>query len=120
MRKFIPIKEKVSLYSNQITFNYNQKCHPLHPRDTWYKQFPQKKKKKKRREKERKEVEKRRRRKGMERVCAEGKGKGRMRGGKKEERKEKENKGEKEREQKIERTAQGVRCPLRTHSLARS
>ena len=45
MRKFIAIKEKVSLYSNQITFNYNQKCHPLHLRDTWYKQFPQKKKK---------------------------------------------------------------------------
>ena len=119
MIKFIAIKEKVSLYSNQITFNYNQKCHPLHPRDTWYKQFPEKKKK--RREKDRKEVEKRRRRKGMERVCAEGKGKGRMRGGKKEERKEKEKKGEKEREeQKMERTAQGVRCPLRTHSLARS
>ena len=53
---------------------------------------PSKKKKKKRREKERKEVEKRRRRKGMERVCAEGKGKRRMRGGKKEERKEKEKK----------------------------
>ena len=96
MRKFIAIKEKVSLYSNQITFNYSQKCHPLHPRDTWYKEFPQKKKKQ--REKERKEVEKRRIRKGMERVCAEGKGKGRMRGGKKEERKEKEKKGEKERE----------------------
>ena len=45
MRKFIAIKEKVSLYSNHITFNYNQKCHPLHLRDTWYKQFPQKKKK---------------------------------------------------------------------------
>ena len=39
-----------------------------------------------------KEVEKRRRRKGMERVCAEGKGKGRMRCGRKEERKEKEKK----------------------------
>ena len=88
MRKFIAIKEKVSLYSNQITFNYNQKCHPLYPRDTWCKQFP----KKKRREKDRKEVEKRRKRKGMERVCAEEKGKGRMRGGKKEERKEKEKK----------------------------
>ena len=101
MRKFIAIKEKVSLYSNQITFNYNQKCHPLHPRDTWYKQFPpkKKKKKKKRREKERKVVEKRRRRKGMERVCAEGKGKGRMRGGKKEERKKKERKEEKKREE---------------------
>ena len=49
------------------------------------------------------------------------KGKGRMRGGKKEERKEKEKKGEKEREeQKMERTSQGVRCPLRMHSLARS
>ena len=46
MRKFIAIKEKVSFYSNYITFNYNQKCHPLHLRDTWYKQFPQKKKKK--------------------------------------------------------------------------
>ena len=66
-------------------------------------------------------MEKRRRRKGMEGVCAEGKGKGRMRGGKKEKRKEKEKKGEKEREeQKMERTAQGVRCPLRMHSLARS
>ena len=68
-----------------------------------------------------KEVEKRRRRKGMEAVCAEGKGKGRMRGGKKEERKEKENKGEKKgEEQKMERTTQGVRCHLWTHSLARS
>ena len=57
-------------------------------------------------------MEKRRRRKGMERVCAEGKGKGRMRGGKKEERKEKEKKGEKEREeQKMERTAQGGALP---------
>ena len=44
MRKFIAIKEKVSLYSNQSTFNYNQKCHPLHLRDTWYKKFPQNKK----------------------------------------------------------------------------
>ena len=66
-------------------------------------------------------MEKRRRRKGMEGVCAKGKGKGRMRGGKKEERKEKEKKGEKEREeQKMERTTQGVRCPLRMHSLVRS
>ena len=56
MRKFIAIKEKVSLYSNQITFNYNQKCHPLHLRDTWYKQFPQKKNfKKKKKEGEGKE-----------------------------------------------------------------
>ena len=62
-----------------------------------------------------------RRRKGMEGVCGEGKEKGRMRGGKKEEKKEKEKKGEKEREKKkMERTAQGVHCPLRMHSLARS
>ena len=47
MRKFIAIKEKVSLHSNQITFNYNQKCHPLHLRDTWYQQFPKKKASKK-------------------------------------------------------------------------
>ena len=55
MRKFIAIKDKVSLYSNQITFNYNQKCHPLHLRDTWYKQFPQKKTSKKKKEGEGKE-----------------------------------------------------------------
>ena len=30
MRKLIAIKEKVSLYSNQITFSYNQWCHRLH------------------------------------------------------------------------------------------
>ena len=121
-RKIISIKEKVSLYFNQITFSYNQW---LHLGSTQYKQFPQKKKKdgrslcgrkgkrenemwKKRRkeerenekkEKERKEVEKRRRRKGMERVCAEGKGKGRMRCGRKEEKKEKEKKGEEEKEE---------------------
>ena len=57
MRKFIAIKEKVFLYSNQITFNYNQKCHPLHLRDTWYKQFPQKKKKTSGRKKEGKRKE---------------------------------------------------------------
>ena len=41
-RKLIAIKEKVSLYSNQITFSYNQW---LHLRSTQYKQLPQKKKK---------------------------------------------------------------------------
>ena len=40
-RKLIAIKEKVSLYSNQITFSYNQS---LHLGSTQYKQFPQKKK----------------------------------------------------------------------------
>ena len=86
-RKLIAIKEKVSLYSNQITFSYNQW---LHLGSTYYKQFPKKKKRmegvcaeekekgenetwKKRRkeerenerkEKERKEVEKRRKKKG--------------------------------------------------------
>ena len=64
MRKFIDIKGKVSLYSNRITFSYNQWCHQLHLESTQYKQFPlTKKKKKERKEKERKEVEKRRRRK---------------------------------------------------------
>ena len=41
-RKLIAIKEKVSLYSNQITFSYNQW---LHLGSSQYKQFPQKKKK---------------------------------------------------------------------------
>ena len=40
-RKLIAIK-KVSLYSNQITFSYNQR---LHLESSQYKQFPQKKKK---------------------------------------------------------------------------
>ena len=71
--------------------------------------------------KKKKKKENRRRRKGVEGVCAEGKGRGRMRGGRKEKRKEREKKGEKEREKKkMERTTQGVRCPLRIHSLARS
>ena len=44
-----------------------------------------------------------------------------MRGGRKEEKNEKEKKGEKDREKnKMERTTQGVRCPLQMHSLARS
>ena len=106
MRKFIAIKEKVSLYSNQITFNYNQKCHPLYPRDTWCKQFP----KKKRREKDRKEVEKRRRRKGMERVCAEEKGKGRMRWQKRG--KEGEGEERRERERGTENGENGARGAL--------
>ena len=64
-------------------------------------------------------MEKRRRRKGMEGVCAEEMEK--RRSGEKEEKKEKEKKGEKEREKKkMERTAQGVRCPLPMHSLAQS
>ena len=64
MKKFIVIKEKVSLYSNQVTFNYNQWCHRLHLGSTQYKQFPRTKKKnfRKKRGKEN-EVEKRRRRK---------------------------------------------------------
>ena len=97
-RKLIAIKEKVSLYSNQITFSYNQW---LHLGSTQYKQFPQKKKdgrslcgrkrkrenetwkkrrkeerENERKEKERKEVEKRRIRKGMERVCGKEREKG--------------------------------------------
>ena len=65
-------KGKVSFYSNQITFNYNQRCHPLHLGSTQYKQFPQKKKKPQERkrkgkrdenkEKKNREVEKKRRR----------------------------------------------------------
>ena len=39
-------KGKLSFYSNQITFNYNQLCHPVHFGITQYKQFPKKKKKK--------------------------------------------------------------------------
>ena len=70
-RKLIAIKEKVSLYSNQITYSYNQW---LHLGSSQYKQFPQKKK-------------------GMEGVCAEEKEKGRMRRGRKEERKKERMKG---------------------------
>ena len=71
MRKFIVIKEKVSLYSNQVTFNYNQWCHRLHLGSTQYKQFP--KKKKKLREENRKGKQggkEEKKKKGMERVCA--------------------------------------------------
>ena len=72
MKKFIVIKEKVSLYSNQVTFNYNQWCHRLHLGSTQYKQFPRKKKKKLQEEKRKgkrggKEEKKK---KGMEGVCA--------------------------------------------------
>ena len=83
MRKFIAIKEKVSLYSNQITFNYNQKCHPLHLRDTWYKQITSGRKKENEMEINRKEEKKKKegegkersgkmekKKKRMERVCA--------------------------------------------------
>ena len=99
MRKFIDVKGKVILYSNRITFSYNQWCHRLHLGSTQYKQFPQKKKKKRNFKKKKgkgdgnrykKEVKGKERggkeekkKKGMERVCAEGKGKGRMRCGKK-------------------------------------
>ena len=70
-RKLIAIKEKVSLYSNQITFSYNQW---LHLGSSQYKQFPQKKRKKR-----------------TEGVCAEEKEKGRMIRGRKEERKKRDN-----------------------------
>ena len=112
IRKLIAIKEKVSLYSNKITFSYNQW---LHLGSSQYKQFPQKKRMegvcpeekeegrmrrgKEERENERKEVKKRRRRKWMERVYVEGMGKGRMICGRKEERKEKDKKGEEEKEE---------------------
>ena len=69
-RKLIAIKEKVSLYSNKITFSYNQW---LHLGSSQYKQSPQKKKKKKKR---------------IEGVCAEEKEEGRMRRGKEEKEKE--------------------------------
>ena len=72
MKKFIVMKEKVSLYSTQVTFNYNQWCHRLHLGSTQYKQFPQTKNKKLQEEKRKgkrggKEEKKK---KGMERVCA--------------------------------------------------
>ena len=63
MRKFIVIKEKVSHYSNQVTFNYNQWYHRLHLGSTQYKQFPQKKKNFGKKRGKENEVEKRRRRK---------------------------------------------------------
>ena len=69
-RKLIAIKEKVSLYSNKITFSYNQW---LHLGSSQYKQFPKKNKKK---------------RKKMEGVYAEEKEEGRMRHGKEENEKE--------------------------------
>ena len=64
----------------------------------------------------------------MERVCAKGKEKWRMRCGRKEERKEermkekeKEKKGEEEKEEyKIKKAAQEMYRPLWMHSLARS
>ena len=72
MRKFIDIKRKVSLYSNQITISdvidYILKAYST--------SRSLKKKKKKGKERGGKEEKKK---KEMERVCAEGKGKGRMR-----------------------------------------
>ena len=92
------------------------------PRKYIVQEVPSKKKKPARGGKEEKK------KKGMERVCAKGKEKERMRCGRKEERKEermkekeKEKKGEEEKEEeRIEKAAQEMHCPLRTHSLARS
>ena len=134
MRKFIAIKEKVYLYFNQITFNYNQKGRPLHLQDTRYKQLPQKKnvrkkknegKGKKRAEEGDKKGRKRkgksrgRRQRGMRRKekSIRRKGDGKSLCGRKGKRK-KELK--KKKEQKMKRTAQGMHRSLRTHSLARS
>ena len=65
-------KEKIFLYSNKGTIDYNQQCHSLHLGNKQYKQFPQKKWKRKReceqeererkREREEEIVRKRRRR----------------------------------------------------------
>ena len=132
-------KGKVSLYSSQ---NYIQLQSVVSSITSWkytVQAVPSKKKKNLKREGgkenkmdegERKERggKEEKKKKGMERVCAEGKGKGRMRCGRKEERKEKrmkekekEKKGEEEKEeQKIERATQEMHRPLRTHSLARS
>ena len=127
MRKLIDIKGKVPLYSNQITFSYNQWCHRLHLRSTRYKQFPQKKKKTSGRKKEKKMGEgqkggkEEKKKKGMQGVCAEETKKGRMRCGKKYEKEgEGEGKKEEKKEQKMEKATQEIRCPLHTHSLARS
>ena len=87
-------KNKIFLYSNEGTIDYNQQCHPLHLINKQYKQFPQKKKKKKRM-----------RKRGRE-------------SGKK---KEKEKKEEKEKEEeKMEKAVLKVHHSLQTHSLARS
>ena len=121
MKKLIDIKGKVSLYSNQITFSYNQWCHRLHLRSTQYKQFPQKKKKKKKMGEGQKCGKEEKKKKGMEGVCAEETKKGRMRCGKKDEKEgEGEGKNEEKKEQKIEKATQEIRRPLQTHSLARS
>ena len=123
-RKLIAIKEKVSLYSSR---NYIQLQSVVSTITSWkhtVQAVPLKKKKKKnsgRKKENEMEINKKKRRrrkgkrwkrreeeKGMERVCAEEKGKGRMRYGRKEERKEKEKKGVEEKEgHKMERTARG-------------
>ena len=101
----IDMKEKVSLYYNQITVrlqsDHNQLQSVTSSFTSWkhpVQAVPQKKKKKKRRRNKAKEKERMKRRrkkgtrwkrgeeeKGMERVCSEGKRKGKMRGGRKDE-----------------------------------
>ena len=128
MRELITIKEKVPLYSNQITFSYNQWCHRLHLGSIQYEQFPQKKKnfrKKRGKENEmkingQKGGKNEKKKKGMERVCAkEGETNVEEKKKQKKEGEGKEKEEEKEK-QKIERAAQNMHRPLRTYSLARS
>ena len=118
MTKFIDIKGKVFLYSNRITFSYNQWCHQLHIGSTQYKQLPLKKKGRRRKGKRWKRGEEEKR---MERVCSEGKGKGRMRCGRKDEEEgEGEGKEEEKEKHKMEKAIHERHRPLQKYSLARS
>ena len=104
MRKFIAIKEKSFFIPIQITFNYNQKCHPLHLRDTWYKKFPQKKKKTSGRKKEgegKERVEEGGKKEGEGKERAE-EGKGKERDGKEKKKKKRDGKSLCERKGKRE------------------
>ena len=75
MRKIQDLKNKISLYYNKGTIDYNQWRHSLHLGNKQYKQFPKKKKPLKRERGKEKEMEKRRKRKKREKNKEEKRGK---------------------------------------------
>ena len=125
MRKSIDIKGKVSLYYNQITIGLQSITisdiiiYILEAHST---SSSLKKKKNFRRQKEQKKEAKsgkEEKKKGMERLCTEGKGNGRIRCGRKDE-KEGEGEGEEEEKekQKMEKAIHERHRLLQTYSLA--
>ena len=98
--------KKMTLYSNEDTIDYNQKCFPLHLGNEQYKQFPQKRKNLKKEKGRRKEKKRECEREGK----GKGKGKGeerrereeeRVRTGRKRRRKRRRNKRKRKKEGKI-------------------